>query len=91
METKVFFQLKIIIVILVSSIRFIWIHLVASELKDPIWHSLEWQIGSFSSEATICYGSMTIIICNFSAWTVFRRLKSKNDSRAESVNFSSLI
>ena len=26
---------------------------VASELKDPIWHSLEWQIGSFSSEATI--------------------------------------
>ena len=25
---------------------------VASELKDPIWHSLEWQIGSFSSEAT---------------------------------------
>ena len=23
------------------------------ELKDPIWHSLEWQIGSFSSEATI--------------------------------------
>ena len=28
-------------------------YLVASELKDPIWHSLEWQIGSFSSEATI--------------------------------------
>ena len=25
---------------------------VASELKDPIWHSLEWQIGSFGSEAT---------------------------------------
>ena len=25
---------------------------VASELKDPIWHSSEWQIGSFSSEAT---------------------------------------
>ena len=24
-----------------------------SELKDPIWHSSEWQIGSFSSEATI--------------------------------------
>ena len=30
-------------------------HSVASELKDPIWHSLEWQIGFFSSEATICY------------------------------------
>ena len=29
------------------------IDIVASELKDPIWHSLEWQIGSFSSEATI--------------------------------------
>ena len=28
-------------------------YIVASELKDPIWHSLEWQIGSFSSEATI--------------------------------------
>ena len=33
--------------------QFIIIHIVASELKDPIWHSLEWQIGSFSSEATI--------------------------------------
>ena len=30
------------------------VHFVASELKDPIWHSLEWQIGSFSSEATLC-------------------------------------
>ena len=28
------------------------LYIVASELKDPIWHSLEWQIGSFSSEAT---------------------------------------
>ena len=28
-------------------------HNVASELKYPIWHSSEWQIGSFSSEATI--------------------------------------
>ena len=27
-------------------------HLVASELKDPICHSNECQIGSFSSEAT---------------------------------------
>ena len=31
-----------------------WVYFFASELKDPIWHSLEWQIGSFSSEATIC-------------------------------------
>ena len=29
-------------------------HFVASELKDPIWHSSEWQIGSFSSEPTTC-------------------------------------
>ena len=29
-------------------------YIVASELKDPIWHSSEWQIGSFSYEATIC-------------------------------------
>ena len=31
------------------------IHLVASELKDPICHSDECQIGSFSSEATIYF------------------------------------
>ena len=30
-------------------------HFVASELKDPICHSNECQIGSFSSEATIWY------------------------------------
>ena len=29
-------------------------NIVASELKDPICHSDECQIGSFSSEATIC-------------------------------------
>ena len=29
-------------------------HFVASELKDPICHSDECQIRSFSSEATIC-------------------------------------
>ena len=29
-------------------------HIVASELNDPICHSDECQIGSFSSEATIC-------------------------------------
>ena len=31
------------------------LQIVALELKDPIWHSLEWQIGSFSSEATKCW------------------------------------
>ena len=34
---------------------------VASELKDPIWHSSEWQIGSFSSEATNCSSHVFII------------------------------
>ena len=29
-------------------------NIVASELKDPISHSSEWQIGSFNSEATVC-------------------------------------
>ena len=29
-------------------------YIVASELNDPICHSNECQIGSFSSEATIC-------------------------------------
>ena len=31
------------------------IHVVASELKDPICHSNECQIGSFSSEAAMCF------------------------------------
>ena len=30
-------------------------YFVASEVKDPIWHSSEWQIGSSSSEATTYY------------------------------------
>ena len=30
------------------------LYIVASELKDPICHSDECQIGSFSSDATIC-------------------------------------
>ena len=41
-------------------------HLAASELKDPIWHSSEWQIGSFSSEATICL--MTDRPCRRRTW-----------------------
>ena len=40
-------------IMLIISIQTIKIHVVASELKDPIWHSSEWQIGSFSSEATM--------------------------------------
>ena len=46
---------------------------VASELKDPICHSNECQIGSFSSEATICihaewcilYSNRNIIVLIF--------------------------
>ena len=33
---------------------YVLLYFVASELKDPICHSDECQIGSFSSEATIC-------------------------------------
>ena len=36
-------------------------YIVASELKDPICHSNECQIGSFSSEATICPASEIIL------------------------------
>ena len=38
----------------VLSLQLLIVNFVASELKDPIWHSLDWQIGSFSSEATTC-------------------------------------
>ena len=39
-----------------------WVHVVASELKDPTCHSDECQIGSFSSEATMCvrHGDMCV-------------------------------
>ena len=42
---------------LLSKLVFAWrtVYIVASALKDPICHSNECQIGSFSSEATICY------------------------------------
>ena len=42
-------------------------NIVASELKDPICHSNECQIGSFSSEATICFISrhMRVSGCMF--------------------------
>ena len=38
-----------------------WPKFVASELKDPICHSDECQIGSFSSEATKCWSAITMI------------------------------
>ena len=37
-------------------------YLVASELNDPICHSNECQIGSFSSEATICWMNINHVI-----------------------------
>ena len=39
-------------------------YIVTSELNDPIWHSLEWQIGSFSFEATI-YAMYSILYIVF--------------------------
>ena len=38
-------------------------HIVASELNDPICHSNECQIGSFSSEATIY--KLQYLVCRF--------------------------
>ena len=42
-------------------------YFVASELKDPIWHSSEWQIGSFCSEATIFQWYIPVSAC-VSVW-----------------------
>ena len=57
-------------------------HFVASELKDPIWHSLEWQIGSFSSEATICWltqvvGFINVIILSLNSPKIFIHVKPR--------------
>ena len=38
------------------------VQIVASELKDPICHSNECQIGSFSSEATKCYANILCLL-----------------------------
>ena len=43
-------------------------HIVASELKDPICHSDECQIGSFSSEATIYRPIMYMINLWLNQW-----------------------
>ena len=52
-------------------------HFVATELKDPIWHSLEWQIGSFSSEATISAAGkkLTLYFCRKSSEPGHTRLR----------------
>ena len=38
----------------ISAVVESWHYIAATELKDPICHSVECQIGSFSSEAMIC-------------------------------------
>ena len=40
-------------------------HFVASELKDPICHSNECQIGSFSSEATIYDDHFSVVTVKY--------------------------
>ena len=51
-------------------------HVVASELKDPICHSNECQIGSFSSEATMC--NITFQVFRLSTCTfVFNKCSEK--------------
>ena len=39
-------------------------YIVASELKDPICHSNECQIGSFSAQATICVCHIPVYLLN---------------------------
>ena len=43
--------------------KYIFMQFVASELNDPIWLSSEWQIGSFSSEATNCLIELDMDVC----------------------------
>ena len=44
--------------------------IVASELKDPICHSDECQIGSFSSEATRCIVRVKELVSAFRCTTI---------------------
>ena len=46
-------HLPVMYIFQLMAVRLRRIHVVASELKDPICHSNECQIGSFSSEATM--------------------------------------
>ena len=46
---------------------------VASELKDPIWHSLEWQIGSFRFEATSYCMLSAFALCDYYLQRMVRR------------------
>ena len=46
------------------------LHFVASELNDPICHSDEWQIGSFSSEATIWIISVRGLALHIRSWRI---------------------
>ena len=52
-------------------------HIVASELKDPIWHSSEWQIGSFSSEATTWLSTSKPSIIPSTSLPSFRKHRGK--------------
>ena len=56
-------------------------HIVASELKDPICHSNECQIGSFSSEATIYATENKLSINKSTLNTVlgFKNVKTHTD------------
>ena len=52
--------------------------IVASELKDPIWHSSEWQIGSFSSVATKCASKLIhYLLIWFCVWLHLLLLSEK--------------
>ena len=55
-------------------------NIVASELNDLIWHSSEWQIGSFSSEATICLSprALAFTVYSFLYYTCTRLVSLVN-------------
>ena len=61
--------------------------IVASELKDPIWHSSEWQIGSFSSEATKCNPYQTRGISPTPKWRLLLPIVSAGQLNITSTSF----
>ena len=64
------------------------LQIVASELKDPICHSDECQIGSFSSEATKCSQKKTEHIAkNVTVWNHEYHIVSTEHSARQSNHY----
>ena len=69
---------------------YIFVYIVASELNDPIWHSLEWQIGSFSSEATI-YSELNDPIWHSLEWQIGSFSSEATIYICKNINLKSII